>query len=311
MRLKTGRPDLASYADRFAVPEARSGLAVTFVGVSTLLLDDGASALLVDGFFSRPSLLKVALGRLAPDLTRIDAALGRLGLGPGGRRLDAVAPVHSHYDHALDSAVVVERAGGVLVGGESTANLGRGAGLAPDRIHVVTPGEPSTYGAFTLTHVVSDHCPPDRYPGTITAPVVPPARAGAYRCGEAWSILVTHDSGRTALVQGSAGFVPGSLEGHGAEVVYLGVGQLGVRPEQYVRDYWSHTVRAVGARRVVLTHWDDFFRPLDRPLRALPYAGDDLDVTMTLLAELAASDGVDLALPTVWRREDPWAATMG
>jgi hypothetical protein len=56
----------------------------------------------------------------------------------------------------------------------------------------------------------------------------------------------------------------------------------------------------------VLIHWDDFFRPLDQPLRALPYAGDDLDVTMRVLDELARSQGVALHLPTLWRREDPW-----
>ena len=54
-------------------------------------------------------------------------------------------------------------------------------------------------------------------------------------------------------------------------------------------------------------HWDDFFRPLDQPLRALPYAGDDLDVTMRVLGRLADQDGVTLSFPTVWRREDPWA----
>ena len=118
--------------------------------------------------------------------------------------------------------------------------------------------------------MVSDHCPPDRFPGTITEPVVPPVKASAYHCGEAWSVLVTHASGRTALVQGSAGFVAGSLAGHSAEVAYLGVGQLGVLDESYIRDYWAETVTAVGAKRVVLIHWDDFFRPLDQPLRALP-----------------------------------------
>jgi len=63
----------------------------------------------------------------------------------------------------------------------------------------------------------------------------------------------------------------------------------------------------VGARRVVLTHWDDFFRPLDKPLRALPYAADNLDVSMRVLTQLAADDGVDLHLPTLWRRSDPWS----
>lgn len=47
-------------------------------------------------------------------------------------------------------------------------------------------------------------------------------------------------------------------------------------------------MQAVGARRVIAIHWDDFFRPLSKPLRALPYAGDDLDVSMRILDELAA-----------------------
>jgi hypothetical protein len=44
----------------------------------------------------------------------------------------------------------------------------------------------------------------------------------------------------------------------------------------------------------------------DPPLRALPYAGDDLDVTVRVLARLAEEDGVALSFPTVWQRENPW-----
>lgn len=307
MRVKLGRPDLSQYADRFDVPVADGGLGVTFLGVASLLLDDGESAVMTDGFFSRPSLPRLLLRPISPDLTRIDSALGRLGFGPGLRSLAAIAPVHTHFDHVMDSAVVAQRTGAVLVGGESAANVGRGGGLEPARIAVVTPGEPRTYGAFTLTHLESSHCPPDRFPGTIDEPVVPPVKTGAYRCGEAWSILVEHAGGRTALLQGSAGFVAGALSGRRADVAYLGIGQLGVMPEDYIRTYWAETVEAVGARRVVLTHWDDFFRGLDRPLRALPYAGDDLDVTMRVLGELARAQDVALHLPTLWRREDPWA----
>jgi L-ascorbate metabolism protein UlaG (beta-lactamase superfamily) len=219
-----------------------------------------------------------------------------------------VVPVHTHVDHALDSAVVASRTGALLVGGESAANLGRGAGLAEDRLHVAVSGESVSVGTFTMTLVESDHCPPDRFPGRITTPFAPPAKAKAYRCGEAWSLLVEHASGRTAVVQGSAGYVTGALRGRRADVAYLGVGQLGLQDEQYIRRYWAETVQAVGARSVVLIHWDDFFRPLDRPPRALPYAGDDLDVTMRVLAEMSAEQGVELHLPTPWRREDPWAS---
>ena len=68
MRLRPGRPDIARHSHRFNVPVAESGapLTATWLGVSTLLLDDGSSALMTDGYFSRPSLARVALGRVSP-----------------------------------------------------------------------------------------------------------------------------------------------------------------------------------------------------------------------------------------------------
>jgi L-ascorbate metabolism protein UlaG (beta-lactamase superfamily) len=307
VRLKPGRPDLARHAKLFAVPSASEGspVSVTFLGVSTLHFDAGDSAIMTDGFFSRPGLRSVGLGRIAPDASCITACLARAGVS----RLDGVLPVHSHFDHVLDSAAVAEQTGAVLVGGESSANVGRGHGLPESRLVVAQSGSAVRLGSFSVTLIESEHCPPDRFPGAITAPVRPPARASAYRCGEAWSMLVTHEpSGRRALVQGSAGFRAGALAGQRADVAYLGVGMLGLQPESYVREYWTQTVRAVGAQRVVLIHWDDFFRPLDKPLRALPYAGDDLDATIRVLTALSGIDGVELTMPTVWSREDPWAS---
>lgn len=305
MRLKLGRPSLADYAGYFDAPAAADGaaLTITWAGVTTLLIDDGESAVMTDGFFSRPSLAEVGLRSLSPSVPRIDGSLARIG----AQRLEAVMPVHTHFDHVMDSAVVAERTGARIVGGTSARQVGRGHGLPDDRLVVVTPGEPISLGAYDVTLIEARHCPPDRFPGVITEPVAPPVRASAYKCGEAWSTLVHHrPSDRRLLIVGSAGFVPGALAGQRADVVYLGVGQLGVQPERYLKDYWTEVVRAVGARRVVLIHWDDFFRPLHKPLRALPYAGDDLDFTMRVLSRLAHDNGVALHLPTLWQRADPW-----
>lgn len=305
MRLKPGRPRLADYTQYFDAPAASadSALTVTWAGVATLLVDDGRSAVMTDGFFSRPGLAELGLRKLSPSAPRIDGYLARMGVD----RLDAVLPVHTHYDHAMDSAVVAERTGAKLVGGTSTAHVGRGGRLPEDRLMVVASGETVTLGDYDVTLIESQHSPPDRFPGVITEPIVPPVRVSAYRCGEAWSTLLHHrESGRRLLIQGSAGFVRGALAGQRAEVVCLGVGQLGLQPERYLVDYWTETVRTVGARRVLLIHWDDFFRPLHKPLRALPYATDDLDVSMRVLSRLAADDGVKLHLPTLWQRSDPW-----
>jgi hypothetical protein len=116
MRLKAGRPDLRDYTRYFEAPEAKADapLTVTWAGVTTLLVDDGSSALMTDGFFSRPGLAAVALGQIAPSAPRIDGSLERLGVD----RLEAVLPVHTHFDHVMDSAVVAQRTGARIVGGK-------------------------------------------------------------------------------------------------------------------------------------------------------------------------------------------------
>ena len=44
-------------------------------------------------------------------MSKVTIRLNRAGV----RQLAAVLPVHTHYDHALDSAVVAERTGATLV----------------------------------------------------------------------------------------------------------------------------------------------------------------------------------------------------
>lgn len=129
MRLKPGRPDLARLRGRFTVEPARPDdpLAVTWAGVTTLLVDDGATMLLTDGYFSRPGLARVALGTVAPAPARIDGALARLG----AHRLAAVIPVHTHLDHALDSAVVAARTGARLVGAHRPPSSAPAPGYPP------------------------------------------------------------------------------------------------------------------------------------------------------------------------------------
>src|SRR5262249_15631888 len=158
----------------------------TFLGVSTVLLDDGETALLTDGFFSRPSLLRVATRPLLPDTVRISEGLRRAGI----TRLAAVLVAHSHYDHALDAPVVAQRTGALLVGSASTAQIAAGYGLPADRFVPAPVAATLALGGFTVTAVEVPHSHPDRFPGTISAPVVPPARASRYRCGECYSFHI-------------------------------------------------------------------------------------------------------------------------
>lgn len=273
-----------------------------FLGVSTILLTDGWTAILTDGFFSRPSLPRVLAGRVRPDRARIRAALDRFGLG----RLDAVFVVHSHYDHALDSAVVAELTGARLIGSASTRNIARGLGFPEERFDEAVTGDPFGIGAFRLTALPAEHSPGDIAPGLIDAPLRPPARARAYRTGGCYSLHVRH-AGRELLIHASANTRPGALDGYRAETVYLGVGTLGKQDETFRQRYWETLVTGTGARRILPVHWDNFTVPLDRPLRPMPRFADNFAATMEFLTRRSAADGVTLALPVLGQPADPFA----
>lgn len=300
------RPTLSLYRDRLqpAAPPATPGsgdLRVTWLGVSTLLLDDGETALMTDGFLTRPGPLR-CLTRIAPDERVVRACLARLAV----TRLAAVVCAHSHYDHALDAPSVCRLTGARLVGSASTANVGRGGGLPEERLTVPAVGEPLTFGAFTMTLTESPHSPGDRFPGTVDRPLVPPARLRAWATGTSYSIHVRH-RGRPLLVHASANYRPGVLAGVEAETVYLGIGALGRQSPEFRSAYWDEVVAATGARRVVPVHWDNFLRPLDRPLVPLPRIADDFGASMEFLLDRAGRAGVDVVLPVAWRAADPFA----
>ena len=302
------RPPLEPYR-ALTLPEAAPApgeLRVRFAGVSTLLFDDGETAWMTDGFFSRPGLKQTFTSRIAPDAQVIERELQRLHVG----KLAAVVPVHSHYDHALDAPVMAQRSGALLVGSASTLNIGRGLGLRDSQMREVRPGDTLRLGKFTITFIESRHSPTPLNDGvtreTIDAPLTPPARATDWRTGSVWSLLVEHE-GRRLLVQGSAGFVPGALAGRRADVVFLGVGTLGKKSDAYRASYWNEVVKSVGARRVIPVHWDDFWLPLSEPLQAMPLLFDDFGVSMTYLSRRAAQDGVELRLPPTFLPFAPFA----
>ena len=209
-------------------------------------------------------------------------------------------PVHSHYDHAMDSPEVARRTGAQLVGSESTANIGRGVGLPDGQIRVVNPGEPMDFGAFTVTAIPSQHFPHGMAMGEITAPLVPPAGAMEYLEGGSFSLLFEHPAG-ALLVQGSAGWQPGALAGRRADVVLLGIGGLGSRDEAYREDYWREVVGAVGPRCVIPIHWDDFTLPLDEPLAASPLLLDDVPGSLDFLIGKTGGDAPAVGLLPVWK----------
>jgi L-ascorbate metabolism protein UlaG (beta-lactamase superfamily) len=278
-------------------PAQPNALRVMFLGVSTLLFDDGATQFMTDGFFSRPDLLTVGFGKIEPNLERISSALRRAGVS----RLAAVIPLHTHYDHALDAAEVAKRTGALLIGTESAANLGRGWGLPEERLRVFRPGDRFTFGRFEIETVRSIHSGGGSDGTVITGPLKPPVNAHLYAEGGTHALLVKH-AGRKLLV-GS----PVQSPDVRADVVFLGLATLGIRgdEERYWREVWARTVLATKAKRVIATHWDFFFTPLDWGLH--PLWLPDVGKVLELLQHLGRESRVDVACMPLWGRINPLA----
>ena len=273
---------------------AAGAVTVRFTGTSTLLFDDGETAWMVDGWFSRPGLLRLALAEIAPDLEAIERGLAANGV----TTLAAVIPVHSHYDHAMDAPEVASRTGATLMGSESTANIGRGWGLPESQIRVLQDREPVTLGDFVVTPIESRHF---QFPDPeirekalgnpeITEPLIPPVGLFDYRLGKAYVLHVDHPRG-TFVIVGSAGYLEGALEQLEADVIFLGVGGLGSQTPDYREAYWRETVQATGADRVIPIHYDSLTGPIEGPFRgpvmAMAFLSSGLENTLPFLREKA------------------------
>ena len=259
--LVVGRPDMSEVGIPYAQPaHANANLTARWLGVATLLLDDGETQIMTDGFISRPSFFDVVLERpIAPDLSAIKSAIETHDI----KRLAAVMPLHSHFDHALDSADIARFTGADVLGSPSTANIARSSLIDPASIKIIKMGESYSYGKFEITFFESRHAPlgsNTKISGEVRAPFQIPAPYTAWKQGACYSIHIKHPDG-SVLVQGSAGFIPGQLDGLQADVVFLGVGGFGQLDSAYIFDYVGETVHAVQASRTYIIHHDDFFAP--------------------------------------------------
>lgn len=278
------------------IPPSVDAVTMTWLGVTTLLFDDGETQILIDGFFSRPTLLDVALGRpVDSDVATINYAIDEYRM----RRLAAIIPVHSHYDHAMDVGAIANRTSASILGSPSTAQIARGAGVPEDQIIEVSNGGEYSFGQFAVTMIDSVHAPVAwggsvPYAGTIDEPLVTPAPVSAWREGKSYSIVIAHPYG-TTLVQGSAGFLEGALADTKADVVMLGVSLIEGLGRDYVEQYWQALVTTTGAAHVFAIHFDDFLKPFGQ-VELFPRVLDDFVQTAGWLDEIRARWDTDAKL---------------
>lgn len=261
------------------------GLRAVFYGTSTLSLADGKNAILIDGFFSRPSFFRL-LTQISPNADEISFALSK-----APTKIDAIFVAHSHHDHAMDAGLVAMKTGAIVHGSESTLNIARGQGAPANQLHLLQVRTPMVFGSFRVTAFETPHSPEPTSQGFITEPVHTPAKLSDYRVAENFSFYIEHPLGKVLVVP-SANYTPGTFDGLKADMVVLGIGTLGKQPADFADTYWSETVKKTGAKLVFPVHWDDFTLTLREPLVPMPYILDDMKAGLAKVDAMARRDGV-------------------
>jgi len=269
---------------------------VTWLGATTLLFDDGETQILIDGFFSRPTLADILFDRpVQSDAATINFVLDKYRM----RRLAAIIPAHSHFDHAMDIGAIGNRSSASILGSTTSAQIARCAGVPEDQIIVATSGNAYSFGQFTITMINSSHAPIGwggsvPYAGTIDEPLEMPAPISAWREGKSYSIVIAHQYG-TTIVQGSAGFLQGALDGVKTDVVMLSVGLLEGLGREYAEQYWQALVSTTGAAHVIPINFDDYSQPFGE-ISLYPRALDNFVETAAWFEEFSATWDSDTRL---------------
>ena len=235
------------------------GLEVEWLGVSGYRLTYEGQTLFIDPYLSRVPLRDLILRRpTMPD----PAALDRFVSAPG--KTVGVLVGHTHFDHAVDAPAIARRFDCKAYGSSSLATLMNLHGLA-ERAVEVEPYKTYELGPFEVSFTPSVHSKlllglAVPYDGELTCEHLDSLSPAAYRCVQVLGISIAV-AGIRFYHQGSANLVNDAVRERDVDVFLAGIAG-----RAFTDDYWKRILPRLNPRTVVPTHYDNFFRPLGRPM---------------------------------------------
>lgn len=286
-------------------------LTLEYTGVGGWLLRYGDSSLMTAPFFSNPGLLEVGFSEIRTDTAVVDRFL------PPVDDLQAILVGHAHYDHLLDVPYVARRKAprATIYGSLTTVNTLRGAeDLDPRRLVDVQDRAGDVQGAgewidlpggeIRFMALRSGHAPHylgvTLFAGDYEQPLDQlPDRASGWLEGQSLAYLIDLLGPDGEVVyrihyQDSAaappeGFPPQLPDRHPVDLLIVCVPGA-----EELEGYPEVLVESLGPSKVLLGHWEDFFRTRDEPLRVSP--GTELDAFVQRL-EAALGEGAEWVMP--------------
>ena len=248
-----------------------------WLGVAGIELRLNEHILVIDPFVTRPPFRRMLWGRIRSDSGLVATTV------PYG---DFVLVSHTHWDHVMDVPAVIEQTSATAYGSPNTCQLLTILGVPEEHLHEIKVGDQLTLGMFQVAILQAEHRLVLGRPfatGSLAPNLHPPLRMRDYRMDTCFSFLIEVDGLR---------FLDWSSEqAHLAPLADV----LFVKPLRKPA-YYQALLGVVQPRIVIPIHWDDFMRPLSRPLRPMlksprlafqPLARVDLTAFSQLIKRIA------------------------
>ncbi len=221
-----------------------------WLGVAGIELSTDDEVLAIDPFFSRPPFRRMWFGRVVPDRPLVAAKLPRC---------DFVLITHAHWDHLMDVPEVARNTGAVALGSRNSCRLLSILGVPEEQVHEIRAGDDFVVGEFQLQVLSARHGTAASQPifsGLPSQELHLPPGVRDYRMDVNFSFLI--EVGGHRLLDWNGEDPEPAVQ---ADLLF-------VDPQRKPR-YYDALLRQVRPRIVIPIHWDDFFRPLSKPLRPI------------------------------------------
>ena len=262
-RLNTQRELLVGINSREAPAPKLGEVQITYLGTNGYLLRSRDTSIVIDPFFSRIPLSRVALNAPYTPSNALIEEYSQKAQFP--THIDAWLVTHSHFDHLIDVPPLQQQFGGKIITSPTGKFLCQAAApeIAASKIIAALPGNHYRVGKASIHVLPSIH---DRVLGSIPIPGLisealptPPIRPRDWKVGTPLAFLI-EIAGKKIYIDS------GGLPGHAPSSHKVDLAILGVAVGDGQRRF-TEAVQALNPRYTLPSHQDNFFTPLKHGFR--------------------------------------------